>query len=82
MRIKFRFFGVSISGGAGDEELEIAAGATIAEALAVLTSKYDVGFPLKQLLQFIMFVDSQPASPEQVLHDGEELIVMCKIEGG
>ena len=82
MRVKVRFLGVDIPPGVGPCEMELADGATVAEALAESVQRRDVGIPLVQLMESMFLVGSTAVRPDRVLCDGEKLSVIRTLAGG
>jgi len=66
--------------GRSEERLEVADGATVADAVTALVARYPA---LEELMSVVrVAVDGEFARPEDALHDGAELVLIPPVAGG
>jgi sulfur carrier protein ThiS len=82
MRVKTRFLCVDVPIGLGNGEIEIGDGTTVADAVTMCAKMYNMEMPLKDLLKSMFLVNSNPAQPDRVLNEGDELTVVRTMAGG
>jgi molybdopterin converting factor small subunit len=64
--------------GIAKDEVE---GATVAEAVSAACSRYGVRFSEVSVICRV-WVNGEPAPPEHVLHDGDEVAMLPPVSGG
>jgi len=82
MRIKVRFMCIDIPIGLGNGEIEVEEGMTVKEVVTECVKRHKIKMPLKELFKSMFLVNTNPASLDRVLKDGEELTVVRTMAGG
>ena len=82
MRVRFRFMCVDLPTYTGNQEIEVAEGTTVEQALVVHASLYGLEDALQKLPETMFLIGKNPARLDTVLQDNDELVVMRILHGG
>jgi len=82
MRVRFRFLCVDLPNYSGNEEIDIADGATVEQALREHARLNGMGASLAKLSETMFLIGKKPAKADTVLQDKDEVTVMRILHGG
>ena len=82
MRVRFRFLCVDLPTYTGNQEIEIADGATVEQALTEYSKLFGMEDSLEKLPESMFLIGKAAARHDTVLKDQDELTVMRILHGG
>jgi len=82
MRVNVRFLCVDIPIGLGNGDIEVDEGSTIEDVVKYCIEKYKVEMSRAELLNSLFLVNSNPARPDFILNDNDNLAIVRPLHGG
>ena len=82
MRVRFRFLCVDLPNYSGNEEIDVADGATVEQALREHARLYGMGDLLVKLPETMFLIGKKPAKADTVVHENDEITVLRILRGG
>jgi len=82
MRVRIRLVCADLEVPEGIQEIDIADGATVEQALAAYVGLYPIDDPDNTLPESLFLIDKTPAQLDTVLQDNDQLMVLRILYGG
>ena len=82
MRVRLRFLCVDLPGFTGDQEIGLADGASVEQAIVEYARLYDMEDTLEKLPESLFLIGKKSARLDTELQDKDELTVLRLMHGG